>query len=189
MRIVGGRHRGRPLATPTGGDIRPTSDRSREAIFNILGHVEAYRTEHGPLPVGANVVDVFAGTGALGLEALSRGATHVTFIDADPTAQALLRRNIAALKETENVTVLARDATAPGPTDKPCHLALLDPPYRSDLAGPALTALARNGWLAPGAVAVIELPTKGAFEPLAGFEVRDKRKYGRAKILFLIWPG
>lgn len=189
MRVVGGKHRGRPLATPVSGDIRPTSDRSREAIFNILAHTETYRTEHGPLPVGVNVVDAFAGTGALGLEALSRGAAHVTFIDDDPAAQALLRRNVAALKETANATILARDATAPGPAGKPCHLALLDPPYRSDLAGPALAALARDGWLAPGAVAVIELPAKGTFEPPAGFEVLDRRKYGRAQILFLAWEG
>lgn len=189
MRVVGGKHRGRPLATPVSGDIRPTSDRSREAIFNILAHTETYRTEHGPLPVGVNVVDAFAGTGALGLEALSRGAAHVTFIDDDPAAQALLRRNIDAVKETANATVLARDVTSPGPTNKPCHLALLDPPYRSDLAGPALAALARNGWLAPGAIAVIELPAKGSFEPPAGFEVLDRRKYGRAQILFLAWEG
>ncbi len=189
MRIVGGRHRGRSLATPVGGDIRPTSDRSREAIFNILAHGDAYRTEHGALPAGVNVVDAFAGTGAMGLEALSRGAAHVTFIDNDRTAQALLRQNIAALKETENATVLARDATAPGLARAPCHLALLDPPYRSDLAGLALTALARDGWLAPDAVAVIELPAKGGFEPPAGFDVQDRRKYGRAQILFLVWQG
>ncbi len=187
MRVVGGSFRGRRLAVPAGGDVRPTSERSREALFDILGHGADYRTETGPLPIGARVVDAFAGTGALGLEALSRGAAHVSFIENDPVALAVLRRNIDTLGGAGQTTVLARDATRPGAAPAPCTLALMDPPYGADLAGPALEALAAAGWLAPGAVAVLEVPAKARFAPPAGFDLLDQRKYGRARIVFLRW--
>lgn len=189
MRVVGGSFRGRRLHAPAGAEVRPTSERSREALFDILGHGADYHTAAGPLPTGARVVDAFAGTGALGLEALSRGAAHVAFIENDPAAIAVLRRNIDALDAAGQVTVLARDATRPGPAPAPCTLALMDPPYGSDLAVPALEALAAADWLAPGAVAVLEVPAKRPFAPPAGFELLDQRKYGRARIVFLRWSG
>ena len=151
MRVVAGRHRGRRLATPSGPDVRPTSERVREALFDVLAH-NPYGPGGATLPRGAAVVDAFAGSGALGFEALSRGATHVTFIDDDAEALRFLRRNAHTLDDEEAVTILSRDATLPGPAPSPCALAFLDPPYRSGLAGPALAELAKMGWLTGGAL-------------------------------------
>ena len=167
MRIVGGRHRGRPLRALQGRDLRPTSDRAREAIFNILAHgMEDFRLD------GASVVDVFAGTGALGLEALSRGAAHATFIDDDGRAMGSVRGNAAALGERGAVTLLTLDA------------ARLPPP---PLAAPALEGLAARGWIAPGAVCVVELAAREPFAPPATFTAVDERTYGPARVVFLRW--
>ncbi len=186
MRVVAGRHRGRRLATPSGPDVRPTSERVREALFDVLAH-NPYGPGGATLPRGAAVVDAFAGSGALGFEALSRGATHVTFIDDDAEALRFLRRNAHTLDDEEAVTILSRDATLLGPAPSPCALAFLDPPYRSGLAGPALAELAKMGWLTGGALSVIELAAREPFDPPAGFEAVDDRRYGDTRVVFLTW--
>ena len=119
MRIVGGNFRGKKLALPEDEHIRPTADRTREALFNILGHGSNYRTDDGPLPRGARVLDVFAGTGALGMEALSRGASHVTFIDNHVGGLKLVKQNIAAFDLQRSADMLLRDGTAPGKASEP----------------------------------------------------------------------
>ena len=189
MRIVGGRHRGRALRAPADRRLRPTGDRIREALFNILAHGDAYRGPAGPLPLGVRVVEPFAGTGALGLEALSRGASHVSFIDNDRRHLDLARANAAALGETARASFLLSDARAPGPAAAACLLALVDPPYQSDLSAPAMVALADQGWLAPGAIAVVEVAAKADLTPPPGFVQLESRIYGRTKLVFLAWRG
>ena len=187
MRIVGGRHRGRRLIAPPGDAVRPTSDRAREALFNILSHGDFAA---GGLPFAdANVVDAFAGTGALGLEALSRGAARAAFIETDRAALTALRRNLAALDEEDAADIIAGDATRPPRAPYPCALAFLDPPYRSGLAAPALAALAAMGWLTPRALAIAELAAKEPFSPPAGFAMIDERVYGAARLVFLRSDG
>jgi 16S rRNA (guanine966-N2)-methyltransferase len=183
MRIVAGRHRGRRLAAPAGSIARPTADRARQALFNILAHAD------GLTLAGARVVDSFAGTGALGLEALSQGAAHACFIERHPAALAALEANIAALGEAERTTIIRADATRPPAAAQACTLALLDPPYHSDLAGPCLTALAGGGWLADGALAVVEVAAREPFAPPAGFAIVDERSYGAARLVFLRCPA
>lgn len=186
MRIVGGSHRGRRLKTPAGDAVRPTRDRIREALFNRLAH---NKWRDVPLPRDAMVVDGFAGTGALGLEALSRGAAHVVFLENDPVALDLLRQNAALFSAAESITILGCDATRPGRARHPCDLVLLDPPYGRGLAAPALAAFARGGWLTPGALTVIELNAKESFTPPPGFETLDERRYGATRLIMLRWPG
>ena len=144
LKIVGGKHRGRAIATPEGEKTRPTSSRAREALFNILIHANWSDDGTSPL-IDARVLDAFAGSGALGLEALSRGAAHATFLDSDPTAIKLIGENLRKLGETATAKVIRADVTHPPPSQRACDLAFLDPPYRSGLAAPALTALAEAG--------------------------------------------
>lgn len=184
MRIVGGRHRGRRLAAPADRRIRPTADRTRQALFDLLTH-GPYGTDAGPAPRGQSVLDAFAGTGALGLEALSRGARQVTFIDDDREALKLIEQNLRPLAEPGETLVLRRDATHPGPAPARHDLALMDPPYGSGLAAPALLALAAEGWLAPDAIVVIELSRDEAFAPPSGYSLVDDRHYGAARLLIL----
>jgi 16S rRNA (guanine966-N2)-methyltransferase len=182
MRIVGGRHRGRRLVAPPGEAVRPTSDRAREALFDILSHG---RFAASGLPfAGESVLDAFAGTGALGLEALSRGAARAVFIENGAAALATLRRNIAALGESERALVLPGDATRPPRAGAACALVFIDPPYRSGLAGPALTALDAAGWLAPAALAVAETAARERTPPPIGFALLDERVYGAARLTF-----
>ncbi len=185
MRIVGGKHRGRRIAAPEGHDVRPTSDRAREALFNILQHGSFSADGTSPL-IDARVLDVFAGSGALGLEALSRGAAHLTCIESSATARSVLHANAKALGETTRVTVVQADATKP-PTaaGPPCRLVLMDPPYRSGMAAPALAALAERRWLAEGAICVVEISAAESLEAPAGFTPLDERRYGKAKLVFL----
>jgi 16S rRNA (guanine966-N2)-methyltransferase len=184
MRIVGGKHKGRRLVSPGDRAIRPTSDRAREAVFNLLtqGRLAA---ETGLTLSGADVLDAFCGSGALGLEALSRGAGTATFLDADVGALDLARDNAEAMGEAKNARFLRGDATRPPRPPHAHGLAFLDPPYGKDLARAALIALASGGWLEEGAVVVIE---QGSEEELAvpfGFEPVDERQYGAAKIVVL----
>ena len=194
MRIVAGRHRGRTILAPADDSVRPTPDRVRENLFNILAH--------GKLSVGgisllaeARVLDVFAGSGALGLEALSRGAAHAVFLDQDLTALECINRNVAALGEEKRATLVQADACHPPAPSKvrgdpaPRTLLFLDPPYQSGLAAPALAALADSGWLASDAIAVIELDQKDAFATPAGFTRADERRYGRTRLVFLRWQA
>ena len=184
MRIVGGRHRGRALGAPRGLAIRPTSDRAREALFNILEHGKLSSDGRSLLP-GATVLDAFAGTGAFALEALSRGAAHALLIERDPAALAAARDNVRKLGEAGNVTIRQADATRPGPAPAEAAIAFLDPPYRAGLAEPALGALAREGWLAPAAIAIVELDSRESFRAPEGFALIDERRYGRARLVFL----
>jgi 16S rRNA (guanine966-N2)-methyltransferase len=186
MRIVGGRLRGRRLVAPRGRTLRPTSDRAREALFDVLLHGAALA---GFALAGATVLDAFAGTGALGLEALSRGTARAFFLETERAARAALKANIDALGEEPRSQVLVRDAMRPGPAPAACDLAFLDPPYGSGLAAPALAALAHHGWLAPGALAVVEHAAKEDFAPPAGFTTVDARRYGAAALAFVRWDG
>ena len=183
MRIVAGRHRGRRLLAPPGETVRPTSDRAREALFNILSHGRL--AAEGMPFAGAAVLDAFAGTGALGLEALSRGAAEATFIEQDREALATLRRNIAALGEDGRARIVPGDATHPPRAPSAYALVFLDPPYSSGLAAAALTALDAAGWLMPDALAVVELAAREHLAPPAGFSFVDERVYGAARLLFL----
>ncbi|MBN9090462.1 MAG: 16S rRNA (guanine(966)-N(2))-methyltransferase RsmD [Reyranella sp.] len=188
LKIVGGKHRGRSIAAPEGLTTRPTSNRARESLFNILMHAQWRDVDsHGgtsPL-VDARVLDAFAGSGALGIEALSRGAAHTTFLDNDATAIRLIGENLRKMGETANARVIRADATRPPPSREGCDLVFLDPPYRSGLAAPALTALAKAGWLAPGAIAAVELGNTEDLVAPSGFEPIDERRYGAAKIVIL----
>jgi 16S rRNA (guanine966-N2)-methyltransferase len=181
MRIVGGEFRGRALVAPAGSETRPTSDRVREALFNILAH--------GDYPLkGARVIDLFAGAGALGLEALSRGASFALFVEEAAPARAAINRNIEALGLTGRTRTFRRDATDLGKIQaglKPFDLAFLDPPYARCLLSPALEALARGGWLAPGARLIAEMREGEAFTPPAAFVVTGERTYGETTIRFL----
>lgn len=186
MRIVAGKHRGRPLDAPPGQDLRPTSDRVREAVFNALCHGNA-RIGDGDAVRDAIVLDGFAGTGALGLEAASRGAAQVTLMDKDPTALTFCRRNVDALGEQAHVTILSGDCLNPVKAAAPCSLIFLDPPYNSGMATDALTALAGAGWIADGALCVIELAAKEAFDPPEAATILDERRYGAARVVFARW--
>lgn len=182
MRVVGGRLKGRKLAAPDGRDVRPTSDRARQAVFNIL--------EHGTLlarPLeGARVLDAFAGTGAIGIEALSRGAARATFIERDAAALAALAANLKACKLGPDVAEILRgDALDPPPAREAVDLAFLDPPYGEGLAEPALSTLGKRGWLHAEALIVLELGARDSLAPPAGFELLDERRYGAARVLFL----
>ncbi len=172
IRIVGGRWRGRRLAVPEDRSVRPTAERVREAAFNRLVHAGL-----DPPLEGAAFLDVFAGTGAVGLEALSRGAAKAVFIERDLAALALLRRNVGS-----EGAVLVRDAISPGPAPAAFDIAWLDPPWRSGLAVPALEALGRKGWLKPGALVVVESAHDDAPD-LHG--LIDRRRYGRTALAFL----
>jgi 16S rRNA (guanine966-N2)-methyltransferase len=186
MRIVGGQFRGRPLAAPGDATTRPTSDKVRESVFNILAHgITGFAIE------GCRVLDLFAGTGALGLEALSRGAAYCLFVEEGTEARAIIRRNVEALSLTGVSKIFRRDATTLGPagSQAPFGLVFLDPPYGKGLAERALTSAAAGGWLVPGAIAVIE-ERKG--EPIAlpsQFAELDRRRWGDTQVLFARYIG
>lgn len=191
MRIVGGRFRGKALSAPDGRDeVRPTSDRAREAVFNVLMH--RFQGRNGFMLAGSRVLDVFAGTGALGLEALSRGAGHVTFLEKGPQALQALKSNIRSLKADRETTVIVGDALRPPAapaSEARASLVFLDPPYAQDICGAALVALAARGWLAPGAIAVAETVREAPEVAPDGFERADVRDYGKAKVTFLLYRG
>jgi 16S rRNA (guanine966-N2)-methyltransferase len=186
MRIIAGKHRGRALDAPEGRAVRPTSDRAREALFDILAHG---RFADRPICEGARVLDAFAGTGALGLEALSRGAAQASFIEKDRVALQALRANIGYLGEERNAAVLPGDALNPPKAAAPVSLAFLDPPYGEDVAAAALAALAAAGWLAPDALAVVEIAAKQTLDPPPGFTLLEERRYGAARLVFLRFTG
>jgi 16S rRNA (guanine966-N2)-methyltransferase len=177
MRVIAGQFRGRRLLSPVGEAIRPTADRAREALFDIL--------EHGEPPVrGARFLDLFCGTGAVGIEACSRGAAEVLLIESDPGALRLAKANLARIGAPPHVRLMAGDAARLGAAPQRFDLVFLDPPYRSGLALPALAGL-RGGWLAPGARIVVELPAKETLEAGDGFIVEQERRYGAARFAFL----
>src|SRR5690606_22104489 len=183
MRIVAGKFRGKQLTSPPDDTIRPTSDRARESIFNILA------SRLGPVLVGKRVLDLFAGTGALGLEALSRGAAHVTFVDNGAEARGLIRDHIEAFGAAGVTKLLRRDATALGTpgTFGQFDLIFLDPPYNQGLGEKALAELAANGWIAPGATIVWEEAADADVSVPPGFALDDTREYGAAAVRFLTY--
>ena len=182
MRIVGGTLKGRRIAAPPGLGVRPTADRARQMLFDLLAHGNALA---GFALAGRTVLDAFAGSGALALEALSRGAARATLLETDRGALATLRANIAALGLEERARVLARDATHPGRAPEACGLAFLDPPYGSGLAAPALEALAAGGWLEANAVAVVEHAAAEPFAAPAGFALLESRGAGAGAFTLL----
>jgi 16S rRNA (guanine966-N2)-methyltransferase len=185
MRIVGGRLGGRTLASPRSQAIRPTADRLRESLFNILVHA------HGDPVTGARVLDLFAGTGALGLEALSRGAAFALFVDDAAEARGLIRENVAALGLGGVTRIFRRDATRLGAAHPvgAFSLVFLDPPYGKGLAEKALAAALAGGWLAPGALMVVEDAADAGFKAPEGFEDLERRQYDDTEIVFLRAPS
>ena len=181
MRIVGGTFKGRSLAGPTGAATRPTSDRVREAIFNILAHgIDSFTLE------GARVLDLFAGTGALGLEAMSRGARICQFVDDSAEARGLIRRNADALGLIGQCKIWRRDATKLGPcAPQPgFDLVFADPPYGKGLGEKALVSLIEGAWLNPAAVVVLEEAEKVVVGEVPGLMVFDLRTYGDTQVRF-----
>jgi 16S rRNA (guanine966-N2)-methyltransferase len=186
MRIVAGKFKGRAIAAPKHAGLRPTADRVRESLFNIL--------EHGIADFalsGTRVIDLFAGTGALGLEALSRGAAFCLFVEESPEARALIRDNIEALQLTGSTRIFRRNATDLGAagTMAPFALAFLDPPYGKGLGERALTSLAAGGWLVPGALAVLEERAHAEIALPQGFEEIDRRSWGDTQALIARYQG
>ncbi|MEQ1754983.1 MAG: 16S rRNA (guanine(966)-N(2))-methyltransferase RsmD [Micropepsaceae bacterium] len=179
MRIVSGKFRGLLLATPKDQRVRPTSDRVREALFNVLAHNDF---DIGFSLHGSRVLDLFAGTGALGLEALSRGAAYVMLVDDHFESRALIRRNVEAAHATGSTKIWRRDATAlgdmPANAGGPFNLVFLDPPYHKGLAERALQSALSGSWLAPGALIAVETATGETFVRPASLAVCDERIYG-----------
>ena len=181
MRVVGGRLKGRNIAAPSSRDIRPTQDRLRESVFNILVHA------YGDPIEGARVLDLFAGTGALGIEAVSRGAAFTLFVDNGAEARALLRNNVEALGLGGVTKVYRRDATNLGPAHpvEPFSLVFADPPYGKGFAEKALISLRDGGWLVPGALLVVEESKAAAFKAPEGFDELERRAYDDTEFVFL----
>lgn len=181
LRIIAGAWRGRSIEVPPGQLVRPTSDRVREALFNRLAH--AFVAEGFDIR-SARVLDAFAGTGALGLEALSRGSAHATFIDRNPAAIALIKRNVAKLGAEDRATVMNADGAHLPRAGLMCDLAMLDPPYREGLVAPALRGLAGQGWLKPGALVTVETGDDEAVPESESYALLDRRSYeiGRAHV-------
>ena len=181
MRVVGGRLKGRNLVSPSSQAIRPTADRLRESVFNILIH--AY---DDPIQ-DARVLDLFAGTGALGIEAVSRGAGFTLFVDNGAEARALLRNNVEAFGLTGRTKIFRRDATNLGEAGniQPFGVLFADPPYGKGLGEQALVSARRGGWLLPGALCVVEETASAPFGQVEGFEVLDERSYGETMIRLL----
>ena len=182
MRIIGGQHKGRRLATPKSSAVRPTSDRLRETIFNVLAH--GY---DDPVP-GARVLDLFAGTGAMGLEALSRGAAFAILVDDGTEARGLMRANVETLGVAGVTRILRRNATHMGPVKplEPSTLVFCDPPYGKGLAERALTSAAAGGWIAPEALVVVEEAAGAEFAVPDGFDLLDRRDYGETQVSFMV---
>lgn len=209
MKITGGKHRGRRLETPPpacaepkrprfgvgrAGSLRPTTGFLREVMFNLLLHgrflgEEEFVSDGEHLIEGRRVVDVCCGTGALALEALSRGAAHATLIDNNPAFLALARRNIEMLGEGVNTTLIRADAASLLPAATPCMLAFLDPPYRKGIALPALSGLAAQGWLARGAVVVWEHDSREVLVTPASYRLLDSREHDQKAVTLFQFLG
>ena len=189
MRIVGGSNRGRRLKAPSNENIRPTSDRIREALFNVLAH----STLPGFSLEGARVLDLFAGTGALGLEALSRGAAFTIFVEDDTEARGLIRDNGEALGAAGHSKIFKRDATRLGArmagAGPAFNLVFVDPPYAKGLGEKALISARDGDWLVQGALCIVEEKSQVDFEMPDGFQLLNERRYGDTKILMLRYTG
>jgi len=184
MKIIGGRHRGRKLQAPKGQTTRPTSARAREAVFNILSHGIS-----GFTIVDVNVMDVFAGSGGLGFEALSRGARHCIFIEHKAATIKIISENAAQLHEQDSISLIKTDTRfLPPPsedTNAPCGLFFLDPPYGKKFIEPTLNSLLQQNWLGPKAIGVVEYRAGEQISWPAGFEILQQKKYGAAEITLI----
>lgn len=184
MRIVSGKFKGKSLNAPKGANTRPTSDKARQALFNVLEHAS-----WAPALEDARIVDLFAGSGALGFEAMSRGGAFCLFVDNDASARGAIRDNIEALQLFGNTRLHRRSATDLG--EKPAklgaqfNLVFLDPPYGKGLAPPALTGLTDGDWMTEDALAVLEVAANEDVPSLTGWDMVDERKWGAAKVVFL----
>jgi len=181
MRVIAGKYRGRNLESPPNRAIRPTSDRTREALFNLLMHGEFA----GQCITHQRVADICSGTGALGIEALSRGALHVTFLDQLPAALAITRRNLEKLGAVDQATLIEGDATRLPAAAAPYALVLADPPYDAPIIAAMFAALCARNWVEPGSIFACEIAAKTPTPVLKGAQLRSERSYGRAKIL--VW--
>jgi 16S rRNA (guanine966-N2)-methyltransferase len=181
MRVVGGKLRSRPIAGPKSDAVRPTSDLLREALFNILTH------SYGDPVAGARVLDLFAGTGALGIEAISRGADYALFVDEGVEARALLRDNVESLGLGGVTRIFRRDASRLGPAHPldPFSLVFLDPPYGKGLAEKSLISARDGGWLVPQALLVVEEAADAGFKPPDGFAELERRRYDDTEFTFI----
>jgi 16S rRNA (guanine966-N2)-methyltransferase len=184
MRIVGGKLKGRAIKTPEGRTTRPTSDRARESIFNVLAHAD-----WTPSLEGRRVIDAFAGSGALGLEAMSRGATFCLFVETDSAARGCIRDNIEAFQLFGTTRIHRRSATdlgaKPAGLGAPFDLVFLDPPYAYDLVPPAVDQLVRGAWITPEALVVAETGADEVAPLTPGWDLLDERIYGAARVSFL----
>jgi 16S rRNA (guanine966-N2)-methyltransferase len=180
LRVVGGELRGRPLAAPRSDAIRPTTDRTREAVFNIIAHSQSVRLE------GARVLDLFAGTGALGIEALSRGAAHCLFIEESAEGRGLIRTNVETMGLQGRTKIFRRDATMLGETGtiQPFDIVFADPPYGKGLGERALAAALAGGWLKERALVMVEEAAGSPFQPPAGLKLVQRRDYGDTTVTF-----
>lgn len=188
MRIVAGRHRGRILTAPRGRTTRPTAARAREGLFNILAH-GGFGQDGGSVLDGAHVLEAFAGTGAFAFEALSRGAAMATLLDLDEGALEAARDNARALNERDSTHILRMDAVRPRNAQTAHDLVFLDPPYGLKLGARALQGLAHKGWIAPGALVIIEVGVKEEFTPPHGFEAISERAFGAARFVLMRFVG
>lgn len=192
MRIVGGTHRGRPIVAPPDQTTRPTTDRVRESLFNMLLHSPRLMTGDGRSRLaGGIVLDPFAGSGALSFEALSRGAQHAYLFESDPAARRCILGNAATLDLADRITLRGADALNPGLAPAAADLVLMDPPYRSDLGSRALSALAQTGWLKSDALVIVETDARkgtspGHFATPPGFALLEERQQGPARLTFLL---
>lgn len=184
LRIIGGTHGGRRIDIPPGENARPTGDRVREALFSIL----TSGVGNTPGLADSRVLDACAGSGALGIEALSRGASQAIFFDTDPRAVSQIRQNLEALDLADRASVQRADASKP-PAGEPCNVVFLDPPYDSDTAQAAPAALAAAGWITTGGILVIETRRETAISLGDGFETVDERNYGDTTLHFIARTG
>jgi 16S rRNA (guanine966-N2)-methyltransferase len=177
MRVIAGEWRGRPLQAPEGSATRPTADRAREGLFSMLA------SRLGTFE-GLHVADLFAGTGALGIEALSRGAAHCTFVEKDRTAAASLQQNLARFSALPRADIRTQAVEYASPPARPCDIVLMDPPYATGLAALALTRIGNPAWVAPGGLLSVESDSE-RLDPPPGFAVETERRFGKAHILLL----
>jgi 16S rRNA (guanine966-N2)-methyltransferase len=189
VRIVAGRHKGRALKAPKGPVTRPTAARAREGLFNMLVH-GGFGADDGSVLTDARVLEAFAGTGAFSFEALSRGAAAATLLDLDENAVEAARDNARALDERDNSTIICMDAVRPrSPRGSAHDLVFLDPPYGTKLGIRALQALSTKGWVAQGALVIIEVGAKEAFDPPEGFTAIKERSFGAARFVLMRFEG
>lgn len=188
MRIVAGKHKGRTLSAPAGREVRPTGDRVRESLFNLLAHGD-YGGDGGSVIEGASVLDAFAGSGALGLEAMSRGASECTFMEIAAPALSCLKENRAALGEGDGVRILKCDATRPPPALAPADLVFLDPPYKKGLLSPAVAALRDQGWIGEDTLGCAELGAGDELDLGPQVTILQDRRYGRTRIVLFRLGG